>query len=179
MNRMRNWVRVAAAVMLTAVAVYSGCSSKPKYDTNLLKNASFEKFGKDGVPDDWKLELFRGDPNDPVVRYGVDTLAQDGKHSFYFQADPGTRRFYFLQQDVTVVGAEPVRVKGWIAGDDVEMQPSQYAMCNLLLTFYDKDHHRFQVERAADRRTPLRPGTYPWEEQSYTFPVPDGTHYIA
>jgi hypothetical protein len=63
--------------------------------------------------------------------------------------------------------------------DDVHMMPEQFAMCNFLLTFYDKDHHRFQVERQADRRTPLRGGTFPWEEQSYTFPVPDGTHYIA
>jgi hypothetical protein len=179
MNLMRNRVRVAAVLMLTVVAVYSGCSSKPKYDTNLLKNPSFEKIGRDGIPADWKLELFRGDPNEPVVHYGVDTLAQDGKHSFYFQADPGTRRFYFLQQEVKVVGAEHARVRGWIQGDDVRMLPEQYAMCNLLLTFYDKDHHRFQVERQADRRTPLRPGTYPWEEQNYTFPVPEGTYYIA
>jgi hypothetical protein len=179
MNRMTNLARLAAAMVLTAVAVYSGCSNKPQYDSNLLKNGSFEKFGKDGVPSDWKLELFRGDPSDPVVHYGVDTLAQDGKHSFYFQADPGTRRFYFLQQEVPLVGAEHVRVKGWIQADDVNMQPEQYAMCNLLLTFYDKDHHRFQVERQADRRTPLRGGTYPWEEQSYTFPVPEGTHYVA
>lgn len=179
MNRVRNRLRVAAVLMLTAAAVYSGCSNKPKYDTNLLKNASFESIGKDGIPKDWKLELFRGDPNEPVVHYGVDTLAQDGKRSFYFQADPGTRRFFFLQQEVKVVGAERMRVRGWIQGDDVHMLPNQYAMCNLLLTFYDKDHHRFQVERQADRRTPLRPGTYPWEEQNYTFPVPVGTHYVA
>jgi hypothetical protein len=179
MNRMKNWARVAATLVVAAAAVYAGCSNKPKYDTNLLKNPSFEKFGRDGLPKDWKLELFRGGPDDPVVHYGIDTLAQDGKHSFYFQADPGTRRFYFLQQEIKVAGAEHVRVRGWIQGDDVRMRPQQYAMCNLLLTFYDKDHHRFQVERQADRRTPLRAGTYPWEEQSYTFPVPEGTHYIA
>lgn len=179
MKGMKIWARVAVMVVLTAAAVYSGCSDKPRYDTNLLKNASFEAVGSDGIPKDWKLAIFRGGPDDPVVRYGVDTLAQDGKKSFYFQADPGTRRWYFLQQEVKVTGAEHVRVGGFIQGDDVRMRPGQFAMCNLLLTFYDKDHHRFQIERQADRRTPLRPGTYPWEEQSYTFPVPDGTHYIA
>lgn len=179
MNRMKNWARVGAAVALTAIAVYSGCSNSPKYDINLLKNPSFEKVGGDGIPKDWKLELFRGSPDEPGVRYGVDTLAQDGKRSFYFQGDPGTRRWYFLQQEVKVVGAEHARVRGWIQGDDVRMKSEQFAMCNFTLTFYDKDHHRFQVERQADRRTPLRPGTFPWEEQSYTFPVPDGTHYIA
>lgn len=179
MNRMKTWARAAAAALLSAAAVYSGCSNTPKYDTNLLKNHSFEKVGRDGIPTDWKLELFRGGPDDPVVRYGVDTLAQDGKRSFYFQCDPGTRRWYFLQQEVKVVGAEHVRIRGFIQGDDVRMRPQQFAMCNFLLTFYDKDHHRFQVERQADRRTPLRPGTYPWEEQTYSFPVPNGTHYIA
>ena len=179
MIRMQFWGRAAVAVALTAAAVYSGCGNQPKYDTNLLKNGSFESVGSDGIPKDWKLVLFRGGPDDPEVHYGADTLAQDGKKPFYFQADPGTRRFYFLQQELKLVGAEHVRVRGFIQGDDVRMRPGQFAMCNLLLTFYDKDHHRFQVERQADRRTPLRPGTYPWEEQSYTFPLPEGTHYVA
>lgn len=179
MTRMKTWACVAATMVLTMLGVYSGCSNTPKYDTNLLKNPSFEQIGRDGIPKDWKLVLFRGGPDDPVVRYGVDTLAQDGKRSFYFQGDPGTRRWYFLQQELKLVGAEHVRVRGWIQGDDVRMRPEQFAMCNFLLTFYDKDHHRFQVERQADRRTPLQAGTYPWEEQSYTFPVPEGTHYVA
>jgi hypothetical protein len=96
-----------------------------------------------------------------------------------FQGDPGTRRFYFLQQEVKVGEIKSVRIKGWILGDGVKMRPGQTAMCNFLLTFYDKDHNRFQMERQADRRTPLRAGTYPWEEQVYTFPVPEGTRYVT
>ncbi|HET6349705.1 MAG TPA: hypothetical protein VFH88_11545 [Candidatus Krumholzibacteria bacterium] len=167
------------AVSILIMIAVAACDNSPKYDTNLLKNPSFEKVGRDGIPKDWKLVLFLGSPDDPTVTYGVDTLAQDGKRSWYFRGDPGTRRWYLLQQEVKVVGAGHARVRGWIQGDDVHYKAEQYAMCNFLLTFYDKDHHRFQVERRADRRTPLRPGTFPWEEQSYTFPVPDGTHYIA
>jgi hypothetical protein len=179
MTGMRMSVRVAMAVFLLAGAVITGCDKSPKYDTNLLKNASFEDVGRDGIPKHWKLVLFRGAPDQPGVIYGIDTLAVDGEKSWTFSCDPGTRRWYFLQQEKKIVGATHVRVKGWILGDDVRMQPSQFAMCNFLLTFFDKDHHRFQVERQADRRTPLRPGTYPWEEQVYTFAVPEGTHYIA
>ena len=178
MTGIKSYMRVAAVLLIAAVT-FSACGKSPKYDSNLLKNGSFEKVGRDGVPDNWKLVIFRGSPDDPGVRYGVDTLAVDGKRSWFFQADPGTRRFYFLQQELKITGAKSVRVHGWILGDDVRMRPQQYAMCNFLLTFYDKDHHRFQVERQADRRTPLRAGTYPWEEQAYTFPLPEGTHYVA
>jgi hypothetical protein len=179
MNRTNGWLRIAAAALLAGAAVLASCDRGPKYDTNLLENASFEDVGRDGLPKGWKLALFRGSPQDPEVRWGSDTLAVDGKRSFYFQADPGTRRFHFLQQEVKVTGATQVRIKGWILGDGVRMRPDQSAQCNFLLTFFDKDHNRFSLERQADRRTPVRGGTYPWEEQVYTFDVPEGTHYIA
>ena len=167
------------AALAVLVALVPACDKGPKYDTNLLKNASFEEVGGDGLPKNWKLALFKGSPDQPEVRWGVDTLAVDGKRSFTFTADPGTRRFHFLQQEVKVTGASQVRIKGWMLADGVRMKSDQNAMCNFLLTYYDKDHQRFQLERPADRRTPLRAGSYPWEEQVYTFDVPDGTHYIA
>lgn len=171
--------RSAASALVVLAATLAACDKSIKYDTNLLKNSSFEDVGGDGIPKGWKLVLFRGSPEEPGVRYGIDTLAVDGKKSFMFQADPGTRRFYSLQQEIKVVGATQVRIKGWILADGVRLRPNQNAMCNFLVTFYDKDHNRFQVERQADRRTPPRGGTHPWEEQVYTFDVPDGTHYIA
>jgi hypothetical protein len=178
MTGMRMRARGAMTVLLMA-GVITGCDKSPKYDTNLLKNGSFEEVGRDGVPKDWKLVLFRGAPDQPGVFYGIDTLAVDGEKSWTFRCDPGTRRWYFLQQEKEIVGATHVRVKGWILGDDVHMEPQQFTMCNFLLTFYDKDHNRFQVERQADRRTPVQAGTYPWREQVYTFAVPKGTHYVA
>jgi hypothetical protein len=179
MKRMGNYALVASALLLTTAAIDAGCSKSPKYDTNLLKNSSFENVGSDGIPKGWKLALFRGSPDEPSVRYGIDTLAVDGKRSWFFQGDPGTRRWYFLQQEVKVSGAANVRLRGWVQGEDVHAEPEQLTICCFLLTFYDKDHHRFQVERAADRSTPTRRQTYPWEEQAYAFPVPEGTHYIA
>lgn len=180
MTEMKTLGRVAAMVLLVASAAIFGCDGSTKHDTNLLENASFEEVGRDGIPKGWKLVLFKGAPDEPGIQYGVDTLAVDGKRSWYFRGDPGTRRFYFLQQEAKVgEGVEHVRIRGWILGDNVRMRPYQNAMCNFLLTFYDKDHNRFQVERQADRRTPLRAGTYPWEEQVYTFAVPAGTRYIA
>lgn len=166
-------------VLAAIVALAPACDKAPKYDSNLLKNGSFEDIGRDGLPKDWKLVLFKGSPDDPEVSWGVDTLAVDGKKSFYFSADPGTRRFYFLQQEIKVSGADHIRIKGWMLGDGVRMKAEQSAMCNFLLTYYNKDHQRFQLERPADRRTPQRTGTYPWEEQVYTFDVPTGTEYIA
>lgn len=170
---------VAAAALAALVAAFGACDKSIKYDTNLLKNSSFEEVGGDGIPRGWKLVLFRGAPEEPGVEYGSDTLATDGKRSFMFKADPGTRRFYMLQQEIKLVGASQVRIRGWILADGVRMKPNQSSMCNFLVTFFDKDHNRFQVERQADRRTPPRGGTHPWEEQVYTFDVPDGTHYIA
>jgi hypothetical protein len=179
MKSMKISAAAVLPVLATMAALLSACDKAPKYDTNLLKNSSFEEVGGDGIPKNWELALFKGSPDQPEVRWGVDTLAVDGKRSFYFAADPGTRRFHFLQQEVKVVGASQIRIKGWMLADGVKMKADQSAMCNFLLTYYNKDHQRFQMERQADRRTPLRSGSYPWEEQVYTFDVPDGTHYIA
>ena len=173
--------RLALVALVALAALAAACTKKaPKYDTNLLSNASFEDVGSDGVPKGWKLVLFRGAPTQSEVRYGVDTLAADGKRSWFFQGDPGTRRWYLLQHEVPIwEGETHVRIRGFMQTDGVRMRPQQFAQCNLLLTFYDKDHNRFQEERAADRRTPLCHGTNPWEEQVYTFVLPKGTRYIA
>jgi hypothetical protein len=169
-----------AALAVIAIAGLAGCDRSLKYDTNLLQNGSFEEIGGDGLPKHWKLVVFRGGaPNAPEATWGTDTLAVDGRKSFFFKADPGTRRFFMLQQEVKVVGATNVRVRGWILADGARMRADQSAQCNFLVTYYDRNHHRFQLERQADRRTPLRGGTHPWEEQVFTFDVPEGTHYIA
>lgn len=176
---MKGFSFYAAPAALMLVAGLCACDRSTPYETNLLRNGSFEEVGRDGVPRGWELVLFKGSPQDPVIRYGADTLAVDGKRSWMFQGDPGTRRFYSLQQEVKVKDVTHVRVRGWILGDGVRLRPGQNAMCNFFLTFYDKDHNRFQMERHADRRTPLRSGTYPWEEQVYSFPIPKGTRYVA
>lgn len=177
MKRILARALVAAAVL----AAFAGCGDKgPKYDTNLLVNGSFEKSGPDGVPAGWKLVPFRGSEGQAPIRHGVDTMSVDGEQSFFFHADPGTRHFYMLQQEVEVGEATThVRVQGWLQTEDAQLMKDQFAQCNFLLTFYDAEHRRFQEMRAADKRTPLRFGTNPWIEESYTFRVPNGTRYVA
>lgn len=177
MKRFPGRVLAAAAVL----AVFAGCGEKAqKYDTNLLVNGSFEKAGPDGVPQGWKLVPFRGSEGQSPIRYGLDTVSVDGEKSFFFQADPGTRRFFMLQQEVPVAeGTTHVRVKGWLQTQDTQLMKDQFAQCNFLLTFYDAEHKRFQEMRAADKRTPLRAGTHAWMEESFTFRIPNGTRHVA
>ena len=156
----------------------SGVRKGPKYDTNLLKNGSFEDVGGDGIPKNWKLVLFKGSPDEPEVR-GAWTRSR------WTASDPSpSRPIRHAALPFPPAGNQGARCdarahQGMDARRRRGMRRAQAAMCNFLLTYYDKDHNRFQMERQADRRTPLRAGTYPWEEQVYTFPLPEGTRYVA
>lgn len=173
----RPWWGACAGLLL----LLAGCGEKEvAYDTNLLKNPSFEKVGSDGIPEHWELVSYRGLPDQVAVEYGIDDeVAQDGERSWYFDADVGTRRFYMLTQEVEVKDATHVNLKGWIQTDQVEYHPTQYGNCNLVLTFYDQDHARFQSIRPADRGTKSRKGTVLWTEEDSEFRVPQGTRYIG
>jgi len=170
--------RVLIAGVAALAAAVASCDRGQKYNTNLLTNGSFEKLDANGVPKGWKLVVLKGTPEESEVRYGIDTLAVDGKQSWFFQADPGTRRFFHLTQEVEVKDVTHVRISGWIQTDATDRLLGQTAMCNFLLTFYDQNHGRFQELRMADKRTRLRAGTNPWMEENLTFRVPNGTRYV-
>lgn len=184
-------MRVAAAIgrcaticaILVGVVGTLGCDSAPRevvYDVNLLTNGSFEEVGKDGLPAGWSFIVFRGVGDDVEVRYKVDTdQVKDGQRSWRFSADPSTRRFLVLQQEIEIPQVERVRLSGWMQLEAVQRAAEQFAQCNFLLTFYDKNHHRFQEMRFADKRTHVTIGTRPWEKIDQDFRVPDGTRYVA
>lgn len=167
-------------VAVCFIAVFSSCGKKEmQYETNLLENPSFEKV-KDGIPEHWELALFRGLEGQQEVQYGIDNeTAADRQNSWFFRGDPGTRLWYVLTQEVEVVDVSHVRLRGWMKLDQVERRKDQYSQCNFLLTFFDKDHNRFQVMRFADKRTRLKVGTTLWFEEDNVFRVPKGTRYIA
>jgi hypothetical protein len=170
-----------AAISVAAIVLAGGCAKKQaRYETNLIRNGSFEDGGNGGVPTGWKLEPFRGAEGDSEVKYGIDdATAADGKRSFYFSADPGTRRFYMLTQETEVPeDATHIRLKGSMQLQDVELRMDQHSQCNFLLTFYDKDHNRFQEMRVADKRTRLRTGSQLWSEEDWSFRLPKGTRYV-
>ena len=127
----------AALVAAGLLFVLAGCGEKETaFDSNLLKNPSFEKVGSDGIPEGWELVVFRGLPEQSEVRYEVDdAVAQDGERSWSFTADKGTRRFYLLSQELEVQDVTHIRLKGWMKLDQVKLHPDQYAQCNFLLTF--------------------------------------------
>lgn len=175
---------LTALLLMSGLAVsllVSSCGEKtPAWDTNLLENGSFEEVGGDGIPENWQIVSFRGLEGQATVQYGVDTEAvMDGEQSFYFRADPSTRRFFALTQEVEVPEITHIRLRGWVQTSGVNRGKDQYAQANYLLTFYDKDHRRFQEVRYADKRTRLRAGTNPWMEENHTYRVPEGTRYIA
>ena len=140
---MRSGFRFTLAALLTiglaASLLISSCGEKePVYDTNLLKNASFEDVGEDGIPEHWRIVSFRGLEGQEMVRYGIDnTNAFDGENSFTFRADPTTQRFVVLTQEVEVPPIAHVRLRGWIATEGVNRGRNQYAQANYLLTYYD------------------------------------------
>jgi len=178
----RSMKQAPGVIALLALVAIAGCGERgQKYDTNLLTNASFEKVGSDGIPTGWKLVPFRGGEGQSEVQYGLDNaVKQEGAQSWFFRADPGTRRFYLLSQEIPVAeGTTHVRLQGWLQTDAAELKQDQFAQSNFLLTFYDKDHNRFQEMRVADKRTPLRFGTNPWMEESFTFRVPQGTRFVT
>jgi hypothetical protein len=171
----------AMLVAIPLILVVAGCGQKEfQYDTNLIKNGSFEEVGKDGLPRGWQLLPFRGGEGQSEVVYGVDEgIAQDGTRSWSFKADPGTQRFHLLAQEVPVPeDATHVKLTGWMQIEDVELRKGQYSQCNFLLTFFDGDHHRFQEIRSADKRTRLRTGVQLWSEEDQTFRLPKGTRYV-
>ena len=92
----------ALVVLVAAATMVASCGQKkPRYDTNLLSNGSFEQVGRDGLPRGWSIENFRGPEDAFAARYGVDEqVAEDGERSWFFQADPNTKRFFRLSQEV-------------------------------------------------------------------------------
>jgi len=167
-------------LLFSLVFVLAGCGEKQTpYNTNLLKNGSFEAV-RDGMPRDWTLADFRGLEGDSEAQYGVDNqTAADGLNSWYFQADPGTRKFSVLTQEVEVRDITHVRLNAWMQLESVMRGADQFAQCNYLLTFFDENHNRFQELRFADKRTRLQTGTIPWYQENHTFRVPKGTRYVA
>lgn len=170
-----------AGVLIAVATLLASCGDKKMaYNTNLLVNNSFEDAGRDGIPSGWSINTFRGPEDAFASRYGMDEqVAQDGKRSFFFAADPNTKRFYRLSQEVEVRDATHVRLRGWIQADGVDVTSAdQTAQCNFLLTFYDENHHRFQEMRISDKRTrPVR-GAQLWTEEDVSFRLPDGTRYV-
>ncbi len=150
-----------------------------RYDTNLLKNPSFEDY-KGNLPKDWHMEVFHGIPGEKEVEYGIDTrLSHNGEVSFYFKADRDTRRWFALSQQVKVGDISHIRLKGAIRLENVTRRKEQYAQCNFLISFFDKDGHRFQEARFADKRTKLKIGSTNWMYENRTFRVPRNTGYIT
>jgi hypothetical protein len=182
---MRSGIRSVSAVLiilgLAASLLVSSCGEKtPDYHTNLLKNGSFEDIGDDGIPNHWRIASFRGLEGQETVRYGVDSgNSFEGDNSFAFRADPSTRRFVVLTQEVEVPAITHIRLRGWVETHEVNRGKDQYAQANYLVTFFDENHRRFQEVRFADKRTRLRAGSNPWMEEDHTFRVPEGTRYIA
>jgi len=177
--------RIVVLVLLSGVLM-SSCSNKDEgpiefaYETNLLKNASFEELDKEGFPKDWKIVAFRGLQGQAEVEINVDTSeGQDGENSVRFNADPGTRRFYAVTQEVEMTGQSHVRLQGWLKIDQVDRKKDQYAQCNFLVTYYDENHNRFQEMRFADKRSRLVVGTQLWKKEDLVFRVPEGARYVA
>lgn len=173
--------RVALVAALALGLGLAACGEKKiPYETNLVVNGSFEEVGGDGIPKGWRLTNYRGLPGQPEVRYGIDKeTAVHGRNSWRFTADPSTRRFYMLTQDVEVQNADRVRLRAWIQLDQVVLQPEQWPICNYFLTFYDENHNRFQANRPSDQRTRPRNGTQLWLREDEVFRLPEGTRYVG
>lgn len=170
-----------AVAWVAVAALMASCGEKKMaYDNNLLVNSSFEDVGRDGIPSGWSINTFRGPEDAFAARYGIEEqIVQDGKRAFFFAADPNTKRFYRLSQEIEVRDATHVRLRGWIQTDGVDMaSPDQMSQCNFLLTFYDENHHRFQEMRISDKRTRPVLGTQLWGEQDVSFRLPGGTRYV-
>jgi hypothetical protein len=172
-------ISLGLAGMLAVYQFYACGKGGGPYDTNLLKNHSFEKF-EGNVPKDWKLEVFKGLDGEKEAEYGIDeSVSFSGENSFYFQATKDTRRYFVLSQEVKAKGLKNIRLIGNLRLEGVDRTKDQYAQCNFFLSFLDKNHKRFQALRFADKRTKLRLGTMDWLEERQTFRVPQNTEYIV
>jgi hypothetical protein len=164
-----------------ALSWLGGCGrgGTPK-EKNLLRNSSFESV-VDNIPEGWRILVFRGLPDEKPAVAGVDdSLAADGKHSFYMHADEETRRFFMLSQEVEVHDVDRVRIRAAVRTLDVKRNARQYPQANLALTFYDADRQRFESQRFADRRTPELNGTSNgWIQVDQIVRVPANTRYIV
>jgi len=147
---------------------------------NLLKNGSFEDVN-DGLPERWGITNFRGLQDMEAATYGVtDSIAYDGKQSFFFKAGPVTRRFYTLVQEVKVTGAKRVRIRGAILSKDCDETDGQYPQANFALTFYGPNRERFEGTRFADVRTdPSYGSTDGWTRVERIYKLPLGTAIVA
>jgi hypothetical protein len=172
------WASLAAGAIALAAALPSCGEKTTPFDTNLLKNPSFEDV-ENGTPKHWQLGVFRGLEGQPEVRYGVDTeFAVDGQNSWRFSGDPGTRRWYVLTQEVEVRDVAHIRLQGWIQTDQVRRGVDQHSQSNYLLTFFDENHTRFSDLRFMDKRSRFRAGTNPWMEEDFVVKLPEGTRYV-
>lgn len=163
-----------------AVLQYMGCGGGGvQYEKNLLENSSFEEV-KGNVPTGWTMQVFRGLEGEEEVEYGIDNnVSFSGERSFYFKGELSTARWFVLSQEVKVKDVNNIRLKGRMRLENVSRTRDQFAQCNFFLSFFDKDHQRFQELRWADKRTKLRLGTMDWLEERQTFRVPQNTEYIA
>jgi hypothetical protein len=181
-NVIRNpklWASIPVLAVALALIAQSCGQREMQYDTNLLKNGSFESV-KGEIPKHWTLANFRGVEGQQEVEYGIDnSTSADGDNSWFFKGDPGTKRWYVLTQEVEVRDITHVRLAGWMQIDQVERKIDQYAQCNFLLTFFDENHNRFQELRFADKRTRLKVGTIQWFKEDLVFRAPQGTRYVA
>ncbi|MFH1754779.1 MAG: hypothetical protein ABIA59_03660, partial [Candidatus Latescibacterota bacterium] len=167
-------------VLLVAVCQLSACGKRgDRYETNLLKNHSFEEF-KGNTPKDWQIEVFRGLEGGKEVEFGrSDDLSYSGERSFYFKGDDATDRWFVLSQEIKVKDITHIRLHGYLRLENVDKAKGQFSQCNFLISFFDKDHRRFQEMRFGDKRTRLRLGSMDWFEERQTFRVPNGTEYVA
>lgn len=180
-SRTRIWASLLCVFGFCLGAILPSCGKKEvPYDTNLLKNPSFEETSN-GMPKHWELADFHGIEGQDEVGYGVaSTLAQDGQNSWFFRGDPGTRRWRHLTQEIEVENVTHIRLRGWMKLEDVvKTRKEQISQCNFVLMYFDENHNRFQLMRFGDKRTRLKKGTTDWVEVDQVFRVPDGTRYIA
>ena len=181
MKRMKRVIllSLAFAGMLAVFQFWACGKGGDQYETNLLKNYSFEDV-KENVPADWTIEVFRGLEGEEEAEYGLDeNVSYSGEKSFYFKATRSSSRFFILSQEVKVKDVKNIRLTGTMRLEGVDRTKDQYAQCNFFLSFFDENHKRFQALRFADKRTKLRLGTMDWFEERQTFRVPQNTEYIT
>lgn len=171
----------SVAVIGIAALLFGGCGQKATpVGENLIKNGSFEQIA-DGIPKDWKINNFRGLPDELATQYGVtDSLAYDGRWSFFFKANERTQRFFLLSQEIKVKGVKRVRVRGRIRAVGVGDGETQYPQAGFALTYYTAERTRFEGSRFADDRTePVMGTTDGWVLTDQILRLPENVAYIV